>query len=101
MLLPLLEGRQFRDAAFAGFYCSGSGRYSLPPSLLATALPPQPRDEVSYAEAKVRADFDRFPSEVGFASGQIAPTNPIRQRAGDLPFRRGKSFEVHWRRLGC
>ena len=48
----------FRDADFAEFYCPDNGRYSVPPSLLATALLLQAHDKVSDAEAKARADFD-------------------------------------------
>ena len=57
-LLALMRGRLFRDADFAGFYCPDSGRDSVPPSLLATALLLQSHDKVSDAEAKARADFD-------------------------------------------
>ena len=43
-LLASLRGRLFRDAEFAEFYCPDNGRDSVPPSLLATALPaPVPR----------------------------------------------------------
>ena len=54
-LLASLRGRLFRDA---DFYCPDSGRGSVPPSLLATALLLQSHDKVSDAEAKARADFD-------------------------------------------
>ena len=57
-LLASLRGRLFRDPDFAGFYCADSGRDSVPPSLLATALLLQSHDKVSDAEAKARADFD-------------------------------------------
>jgi len=54
-----LRGRElFRDADFAGFYCTDNGRRSVPPSLLAMALLLQTYDGVSDAEAKQRADFD-------------------------------------------
>ncbi len=57
-VLASLRGRLFRGADFAGFYCPDNGRYSVPPSLLATALLLQSHDKVSDAEAKARADFD-------------------------------------------
>ena len=38
-LLASMRGRLFRDADFAEFYCPDNGRDSVPPSLLATALP--------------------------------------------------------------
>lgn len=57
-LLASLRGQLFRDADFAEFYCLDNGRYSVPPSLLATALLLQIHDKVSDAEAKARADFD-------------------------------------------
>ena len=57
-LLASLRGQSFRDADFAEFYCLDNGRYSVPPSLLATALLLQAHDRVSDAEAKARADFD-------------------------------------------
>lgn len=57
-LLASLRGRLFRDTDFAELYCVDNGRYSVPPSLLATALPLQTHDKVSDAEAKARADFD-------------------------------------------
>lgn len=57
-LLASLRGQLFQDADFAEFYCLDNGRYSVPPSLLATALLLQTHDKVSDAEAKARADFD-------------------------------------------
>jgi len=57
-LLASLRGQLFQDADFAEFYCLDNGRYSVPPSLLATALLLQAHDKVSDAEAKARADFD-------------------------------------------
>ena len=57
-LLASLRGQLFRDADFAEFYCPDNGRYSVTPSLLATALLLQAHDKVSDAEAKARADFD-------------------------------------------
>ena len=57
-LLASLRGQLFRDADFAEFYCLDNGRYSVAPSLLATALLLQAHDKVSDAEAKARADFD-------------------------------------------
>src|SRR5260370_573306 len=48
----------FRDADFAGLYCSNNGRPSVPPGLLATALVLQADDGVSDDEAKQRADYD-------------------------------------------
>ena len=57
-LLASLRGQLFRDADFAEFYCPDNGRYSVAPSLLATALLLQAHDKVSDAEAKARADFD-------------------------------------------
>ena len=57
-LLASLRGQLFQDADFAELYCPDNGRYSVPPSLLATALLLQAHDKVSDAEAKARADFD-------------------------------------------
>ena len=57
-LLASLRGQLFRDADLAEFYCADNGRDSVPPSLLAAALPLQSHDKVSDAEAKARADFD-------------------------------------------
>ena len=57
-LLASLRGQLFQDADFAEFYCLDNGRYSVLPSLLATALLLQAHDKVSDAEAKARADFD-------------------------------------------
>ena len=37
-LLASLRGQLFRDVDFAELYCLDNGRYSVPPSLLATAL---------------------------------------------------------------
>ena len=54
-VLASLRGQLFRDADFAGFYCQGNGRDSVPISLLATALLLQSHDKVSDAGAKVRA----------------------------------------------
>lgn len=48
----------FRDEDFAALYCLTTGRPSVPPSLLATALLLQVYDGVSDEEAKARADFD-------------------------------------------
>jgi hypothetical protein len=52
------RGELFRDEDFTCLYCSGNGRPSVPPSLLATALLLQAHDGVSDEEAKARADFD-------------------------------------------
>ena len=57
-LLASLQGRLFRDADFAEFYCPDNGRESVPPSRLGTALLLQTHNKVSDAEAKARADFD-------------------------------------------
>src|SRR3712207_953495 len=48
----------FRDEEFAGLYAVNTGRPSVPPSLLATALVLQAYDGVSDEEAKQRADYD-------------------------------------------
>jgi len=48
----------FRDEDFAALYCRDTGRPSVPPSLLATALVLQTYDGVSDEEAKQRADYD-------------------------------------------
>ena len=48
----------FRDEDFAKFYTLNTGRPSVPPSLLATALVLQTYDGVSDDEAKRRADYD-------------------------------------------
>ena len=53
-LLASLRGRLFRVADFAEFYYADNGRDSVPPSLLATALPLQTNEKVSDAEAKAR-----------------------------------------------
>ena len=52
------RGEVFRDEDFAGLYCLTTGRSSVPPSLLATALVLQTYDGVSDDEAKRRADYD-------------------------------------------
>jgi transposase len=52
------RGELFRDEDFTCLYCSGNGRPSVPPSLLAMALLLQAHDGVSDEEAKARADFD-------------------------------------------
>ena len=52
------RGFLFRDEDFAKLYCSGNGRPSVPPSLLATALVLQTFQRVSDEEAKQRADYD-------------------------------------------
>jgi Transposase DDE domain/Transposase domain (DUF772) len=48
----------FRDEEVAGLYALNTGRPSVPPSLLATALVLQTYDGVSDEEAKQRADYD-------------------------------------------
>jgi transposase len=48
----------FRDEDFAGLYVLDTGRPSVPPSLLATALVLQTYDGASDDEAKQRADYD-------------------------------------------
>ena len=57
-LLALMRGQLFEDEEFAELYCADSGRDSVPPSLLATALLLQPYDRANDAEAKQGADFD-------------------------------------------
>jgi len=52
------RGELFRDEDFASLYTVTSGRPSVPPSLLATALILQTHDRVSDEEAKERADYD-------------------------------------------
>src|ERR671934_2753958 len=52
------RGELFRDEDFAGLYAAGTGRPSVPPSLLATALVLQTYAGVSDDEAKQRADYD-------------------------------------------
>jgi transposase len=52
------RGELFRDEDFAEFYSPDTGRPSVPPSLLATALLLQSHDNVSDEEAKARADYD-------------------------------------------
>src|SRR5687768_14285811 len=52
------RGELFRDEDFAGLYVLDTGRPSVPPSLLATALVLQTYDDVSDDEAKQRADYD-------------------------------------------
>ena len=56
--LAAQRGTIFRDEDFAGLYCLTTGRPSVPPSLLATALVLQTYDGVSDDEAKRRADYD-------------------------------------------
>ena len=57
-LLAALRGQLFSDDDFAEIYVPDSGRDSVPPSLLATALLLPTYAKVSDAEAKARADFD-------------------------------------------
>src|SRR3712207_3960049 len=52
------RGELFRDEEFAGRYVLDTGRPSVPPGLLATALVLQAYDGVSDEEAKPRADDD-------------------------------------------
>jgi hypothetical protein len=52
------RGELFRDDAFAALYTPTTGRPSVPPSLLATALVLQVYDGVSDAEARDRATYD-------------------------------------------
>jgi transposase len=52
------RGELFCDEEFAGLYVLDTGRPSVPPSLLATALVLQTYDDVSDDEAKQRADYD-------------------------------------------
>jgi hypothetical protein len=52
------RGELFRDDAFAALYTPKTGRPSVPPSLLATALVLQAYDGVSDAEARDRAIYD-------------------------------------------
>ena len=52
------RGELFRDEGFAGLYVLDTGRPSVPPSLLATALVLQTYEGVSDEEAKQRADYD-------------------------------------------
>jgi hypothetical protein len=53
-----LRGTLFRDEEFAALYDDKTGRPSVPPSLLATALLLQTYDRVSEEEAMERAAFD-------------------------------------------
>jgi hypothetical protein len=53
-----LRGQLFRDDDFAALYHARTGRPSVPPSLLATALLLQTHDRVSDEEAMERAAFD-------------------------------------------
>lgn len=57
-VLASQRGHLFRDEDFAALYCRDTGRASVPPSLLATALLLQTYEGVSDEEAKARADFD-------------------------------------------
>ena len=50
------RGELFRDEVFAELYSPDTGRPSVPPSLLATALLLQSHDRVYDEEAKARAD---------------------------------------------
>jgi transposase len=52
------RGELFHDEDFAECYSPDTGRPSVPPSLLATALVLQRHDNVSDEEAKARADYD-------------------------------------------
>lgn len=56
--LARYRGELFRDDAFAALYTAKTGRPSVPPSLLATALVLQAYDGVSDAEARDRATYD-------------------------------------------
>lgn len=56
--LAAQRGELFGDEDFAGLYSLTTGRPSVPPSLLATALVLQTYDGVSDDEAKRRADYD-------------------------------------------
>ena len=56
--LASLRGKLFRDEEFAALYAAKTGRPSVPPSLLATALLLQTFDGVSDEEAMERAAFD-------------------------------------------
>lgn len=56
--LAAQRGTLFRDEDFAPLYCATTGRPSVPPSLLATALVLQTFARVSDEEAKQRADYD-------------------------------------------
>jgi hypothetical protein len=62
------RGELFGDADFASLYSVSSGRPSVPPSLLATALVLQTHDRVSDEEAKERAVCesvaDRFSARI-------------------------------------
>ena len=53
-LLASLRGQLFRDADFAEFYCLDNSRYSVPPSLLATALLLQAHDVKGAANGLLR-----------------------------------------------
>jgi hypothetical protein len=50
--------RLFRDADFAGAYCTDNGRPSVPPSVLALARLLQHYDGVSDAEVVERCQYD-------------------------------------------
>jgi transposase len=56
--LAAQRGELFRDEDFAALYVLDTGRPSVPPSLLATALVLQTYTDVSDDEAKQRADYD-------------------------------------------
>lgn len=65
------RGELFHDEDFAECYSPDTGRPSVPPSLLATALVLQRHDNVSDAEAKARADFDlRWKVALGVEVGE-------------------------------
>lgn len=57
-LVASLRGQLFRDVDCTLLYCPDSGRVSVAPSLLTTALPLQSHDGMSDAQDKARADFD-------------------------------------------
>ena len=66
--LAAQRGSLFRDEDFASLYCATTGRPSVPPSLLATALVLQTFARVSDEEAKQRADYDlRWKVALGIA----------------------------------
>jgi len=53
------HGRElFRDEDFAGLYCAGNSRNSVPPGVPSLALLLQAHDRVSDAEATAQAVFD-------------------------------------------
>jgi hypothetical protein len=85
--LKLAQARSglFTDETFAGLYVLDNGRPSVPPSLLATALILQAKDQVSDEEAFERARFDvRWCAALGLEVAEQAFVKSTLQRFRSL-----------------